>query len=142
MYLAAYFLITNALFVFCKHVSRYNTFSISIRFTCPGLRLSHHDKPFFYHNMSSECIGVSIQYTMSRTWARNVFKYHNQVKTLCISQPWRLWFPFALPKSTQRHVRNLLKNFKEQDFRRSLYLTVGAYNTIISHVIKAYLRCM
>lgn len=74
---------------------------------------------FPQHNMFSRCIVVSMQYTTSGTWARNVLKYYNQVKLHCIFKLGWFWLYVALPKSTQRHVRSVVKKFKEEHFGRS-----------------------
>lgn len=91
-----------------------NTFHILIHSTFPSLRYPSHGIYFF-----SRCIVVSMQYTTSGTWARNVLKYYNQVKLHCIFKLGWFWLYVALPKSTQRHVRSVVKKFKEEHFGRS-----------------------
>lgn len=90
---------------FCKHIP-YFDFVMAYYF-------------FSKHNMFSRCIVVSMQYTTSGTWARNVLKYYNQVKLHCIFKLGWFWLYVALPKSTQRHVRSVVKKFKEEHFGRS-----------------------
>lgn len=97
-----------------------NTFHILIHSTFPSLRSPRHGIYFFFqHYIFSRCIVVPMQYTTSRTWARNVLRYYNQVKLHCIFKLGWFWLYVALPKSTQRHVRSVVQKFKKEHFGRS-----------------------